>query len=146
MNYYRLLLCLMLSTLLSFSYAPDYWEVLEQLTYSIDVDENSFDMVIVPIYTDKIKELEGKTIRLEAYWCEDLNQNMTVDGVQLSRTRYIAWDAHMPSDGEMVALDLIEGVQWEDGKRYTIKGQLELQGTDYDPLPYRLNNVEIISK
>ena len=49
----------------SFAYAPSHWDILEQLTYSVDVDEASFDLAIVPIYTDEIKEMSSSSKKKE---------------------------------------------------------------------------------
>lgn len=132
---------------LKFHLYPPYpksktWKILTSLQFDIQFDENIGDVVFKPLFTQPIKNLDGKFITINAYMYAKNEENNTIilsyRPVDL-RTVCSAFGAE-----SLVVIKNNPSLIFQHEKPCLIKARLKLSNSDYTKLPYQLSDVEFI--
>lgn len=113
----------------------DYWDTLEQVKLKTAVLDDTEFLYLKPIFSKKVKRLEGKWIVLEGYF-----HNLGTNGFML--TKYLSskgqYRSLRPGPKETVALEMTTPEALKNHHWIRVKGILSLNATDPNQPIYEL--------
>ena len=132
----------LLSTALIAQTSPNVWRDLSDVTYKIGQDE--FGELYIPVFSDKIKKLEGKVVEADGYIIPFEGmfkpEHIILSSLPLAECFFCG------SGGPETVMEvMMKNPIKYTSKRVKVKGTLTLNDKDPEKLMYILTNAQLLT-